>query len=143
MLENKLGITHDTVNTNKHSDMGTGLRAVSEKEFEFIQSSVEKVYDTFTKRVAEGRNISQADVDSIGQGRVWTGADAIKIKLVDELGGLNDAIAYAAKKAKLKNYKLLELPKQKNPFDEFLGKKENDMENPYDQKKPGTYVYVF
>ncbi|PBQ34479.1 signal peptide peptidase SppA [Sphingobacteriaceae bacterium] len=128
MLENKLGITIDTVNTNKHSDMGTGLRAVSGKEYDYIQSSVERVYDTFTKRVAEGRGITQAEVDSIGQGRVWTGADAIKIKLVDELGGLNDAIAYAASKAKVKEYKVLELPKQKNPFDDFFGKKESEME---------------
>jgi protease-4 len=128
MLENKLGITIDTVNTNKYSDIGTGLRAVSEKEYNYIQTSVEKVYDTFTKRVAEGRNMSQANVDSIGQGRVWTGSDALKINLVDELGGLNDAIAYAVKKAKLKEYKLIELPKQKNPFDEFLGKKESEVE---------------
>lgn len=128
MLENKLGITIDTVNTNKYSDVGSGLRPVTEKEYNFIQGSVEKVYDTFTKRVAEGRHMSQADVDSIGQGRVWTGADALKINLVDELGGLEDAIAYAAEKAKLKDYKLIELPKQKNPFDDFLGKKESEME---------------
>ena len=142
MLENKLGITIDTINTNKYSDMGTGLRPVTEKEYTFIQSSVEKVYDTFTKRVAEGRHMSQADVDSIGQGRVWTGADAIKINLVDELGGLNDAIAYAAKKAKLKDYKLLELPKQKNPFDELLGKKESEMETRMIKRNLGP-VYMY
>ncbi|WP_317896895.1 signal peptide peptidase SppA [Aurantibacillus circumpalustris] len=142
MLENKLGITMDTVNTNKHSDMGTGLRRVSETEYTFIQSSVEKVYDTFTKRVAEGRNMSQADVDSIGQGRVWTGADALKINLVDEIGGLNDAIAYAAKKAKLTEYKLTELPKQKSPFDELFGKKESEMETRMIKRNLGP-VYTY
>lgn len=127
-LEKKLGITVDTVNTNKYSDIGTGLRAVSEYEYTYIQKSVEKVYDTFTKRVAEGRGMTQAEVDSIGQGRVWTGADALNIKLVDEIGGLDDAIAYAAKKANLKNYKRVELPKHKNPFDSFLGNKESEAE---------------
>jgi protease-4 len=142
MLENKLGITVDTVNTNKFSDIGSGLRGVTEKEYAYIQNSVEKVYDTFTKRVSEGRKISQAEVDSIGQGRVWTGADALKIKLVDELGGLNDAIAYAAKQAKLKEYKIVELPKQKNPFDELFGKKETEMETRMIKRNLGpTYLY--
>ena len=142
MLQNKLGITVDTVNTNQHSDVGSALRPVDKTEHDFIQSSVEKVYDTFTKRVAEGRGISQAAVDSIGQGRVWSGADAIKIKLVDELGGLNDAIAYAAKQIKTKDYKLMELPKQKNPLDEFLGNKESDIENKLLQKNLGpAYTY--
>lgn len=143
MLENKLGITIDTVNTNKHSDIGTGLRPVTEKEYAYIQNSVEKVYDTFTKRVAEGRNISQADVDSIGQGRVWTGADALKINLVDELGGLEDAIQYASEKAKLKEYKIVELPKQKNPFDDFFGKKESEMETKLIRKNLGPVYSYF
>ena len=142
MLQNKLGISIDTVNTNKYSDMGTGLRKVNEYEYTYIQNSVEKVYDTFTKRVAEGRGMTQAEVDSIGQGRVWTGEDALKIKLVDELGGLNEAIAYAAKKAKLKEYKLNEMPKQKNPFDAFFGNKETELETRIIKRNLGpTYLY--
>jgi protease IV len=142
MLEKKIGITVDTVNTNKHSDIGSGLRNVDEEEYNFIQNSVEKVYDVFTKRVAEGRKMKQADVDSIGQGRVWSGADAIKINLVDELGGLNKAIAYAAKKANLKEYKLQELPKQKNPLDELMGKKETELETRFLKNNLGsTYIY--
>jgi protease-4 len=141
-LEQKLGITVDTVNTNLHSDVGGALRAVSASEYDYIQSGVEKVYDVFTKRVAEGRKMSQADVDSIGQGRVWTGADALKINLVDELGGLNDAIAYAAKKSKLSSYKLVELPKQKSPFDAFLGNKETELESRLIKKNLGiSYAY--
>lgn len=140
-LEQKLGITIDTVNTNLHSDVGGVLRGVSPSEYDYIQSGVERVYDVFTKRVAEGRKMSQADVDSIGQGRVWTGADALKINLVDELGGLNDAIAYAAKMAKLTDYKLVELPKQKSPFD-FLTKKENEIETRLIKKNLGiSYIY--
>ena len=141
-LEQKLGITVDTVNTNLHSDVGGALRAVSASEFDYIQSGVEKVYDVFTKRVAEGRKMSQADVDSIGQGRVWTGTDALKLNLVDELGGLNDAIAYAAKKSKLSSYKLVELPKQKSPFEAFLGNKETELESRLIKKNLGiSYTY--
>ncbi|MDX2173715.1 MAG: signal peptide peptidase SppA [Bacteroidota bacterium] len=141
-LQDKLGITVDTVNTNKHSDVGSTLRAVSKEEYNYIQTSVEKVYDIFTKRVAEGRKITQANVDSIGQGRVWSGADALKINLVDELGGLNDAIAYAAKKANVKDYKLVELPKQTNPFDKWLGKVEKDAEARIMERNLG-FTYTF
>jgi protease-4 len=141
MLENKLGVTLDTVNTNKFSDMGA-LRPLSEREADFIQSSVEKVYQTFITRVAEGRKLSLAQVDSIGQGRVWAGADALKIGLVDELGGLSDAVAFAASKAKLKEYKIQEMPKQKSPFDGLLGRKEAELESRLLQNKLGPlYTY--
>jgi protease-4 len=142
-LENKLGITVDTVNTNQFSDVGSGFRHISEYEYKYIQSSVERVYDTFTKRVAEGRHMSQADVDSIGQGRVWTGTDALRIGLVDELGGLDEALAWVAKKAKLKDYKLVELPKQKSPFDALLGNKEAELESRFMKSKLGaSYLYL-
>ncbi|HQQ93543.1 MAG TPA: signal peptide peptidase SppA [Bacteroidia bacterium] len=142
MLQGKFGITLDTVNTNAYSDMASGLRPLSETEYVYIQKTIENIYDAFTQRVAEGRRMSQAEVDSIGQGRVWSGMDALKIKLVDELGGLNDAIAYAARKAGLKDYKLRELPRQVNPLDGILGKKETELENRILQKNLGsTYRY--
>jgi protease-4 len=106
-LSEKLGITIDTVNTNKHSDVGTILRGATSAEYEYVQQSVEHIYDVFITKVAAGRKTSKNNIDSIGQGRVWSGADAIKINLVDELGGINDAIAYAAKQAKLSDYKLV------------------------------------
>ena len=124
----KLGINIDTVNTNKHSDVGTPFRKVSENEYAYIQNSVEKVYETFISRVAEGRKTTTAMVDSIGQGRVWSGVDALKINLVDELGGTNEAIAYAAKMAKISDYKIEEMPKRKDPFSMFLNNKEDEME---------------
>ena len=142
-LENKLGITVDTVNTNRYSDVGSGFRHITEYEYKYIQSSVERVYDTFTKRVAEGRHMSQADVDSIGQGRVWTGTDALRIGLVDEMGGLSEALAWAAEKAKLKDYKLVELPKQKSPFDALLGNKEAELESRFMKGRLGaSYLYL-
>lgn len=142
MLENKLGITIDTVNTNKYSDIASGLRSVNDFEYRYIQNGVEKVYDTFTRRVSEGRKMKQGDVDSLGQGRVWSGIDALKINLVDEIGGLKDAIAYAAKKANLQEYKLIELPKLINQFDEILGQKETELETRIVKKQLGpSYLY--
>jgi len=127
-LSEKLGITIDTVNTNKHSDVGTILRGASSEEFEYVQQSVEHIYDVFITKVANGRKTSKNNIDSVGQGRVWSGADAIKINLVDELGGINDAIAYAAKQAKISDYKLQLLPKQKDPLQELLGNTKDEME---------------
>lgn len=142
MLQNKFGISIDTVNTNKHSDIGSALRPLDKDEFNFIQNSVEKVYDTFTKRVAEGRGLTQATVDSIGQGRVWSGSDAINIKLVDEIGGINEAIAYAAKKIKASDFRLIELPKQKSPLDGLLGNKEAEAETRIIKQNLGpAYTY--
>ncbi len=111
-LKNKLGITVDAVKTNKHSDYGTGLRALDETETATIQASIEQIYGTFTKRVADGRKMTVARVDSIGQGRVWAGADALKLGLVDQLGSLNDAVAKAAQTAGLSNYSLVYYPKR-------------------------------
>lgn len=129
LFSNKLGIYIDTANTAAHSDMGTPYRPVTAMEGEFIQKSVEKVYDTFTKKVAEGRGMTQADVDSIGQGRVWSGVDALRIKLVDELGGITDAIKFTAKKANLKEdeYEIVSYPKQKDALANLIkGKKEEE-----------------
>ena len=142
-LSEKLGITIDTVNTNKHSDVGTILRGATPVEYEYIQQSVEHIYDVFITKVATGRKTTKNNIDSIGQGRVWSGADAIKINLVDELGGINDAIAYAAKQAKVSDYKLLELPKQKDPLQELLGNTKEEMETRSMKSNLGeTYLYV-
>jgi protease IV len=121
MLENKIGLTHDTVNSAPHADFGTTLRATDTLEATVLQQGVEDVYQTFISRVAEGRKLTLAEVDSIGQGRVWSGTDAKRIGLVDELGGLQEAIALAAKLGKLgKKYSIKSFPTQKSPFDDFL-----------------------
>jgi len=142
MMENKFGITLDTVNTNKYSDVGNTMRLATPTESAYIQKSVEQVYTTFMSRVAEGRKMELSAVDSIGQGRIWTGADALKIGLVDELGGLNEAISWAATKAGLKDYSLKELPKIKNPFEIFLGKQQKDVEEQIMRQSLGeTYLW--
>jgi protease-4 len=142
-LSEKLGITIDTVNTNKHSDVGTILRGATTDEYTYIQQGVERIYDVFITKVAAGRKTTKNNIDSIGQGRVWSGVDAIKINLVDELGGINDAIAYAAKQAKLNDYKLLNLPKQKDPIQELLGNAKDEMETRAMKTNLGAqYIYV-
>lgn len=120
MLNNKLGITTDHYKTSPLSDLGLPTHALSDAEKKVYQNFVEDVYDVFTKKVAEGRKMTQADVDSIGQGRVWSGEDAKRLGLVDVLGSFNDAINIAAKMAGLENYRITELPYQKEPFAELL-----------------------
>ena len=116
LLNEKLGITIDRVKTNKHSDMGTITRIPDKDEEVFIQSEIENVYKTFVGHVADGRKMTASQVDSIGQGRVWSGSNAQTIGLVDQFGGLNKAIAVAAKEAKLKQYKIMILPERKDNF---------------------------
>ncbi|MHB8260392.1 MAG: signal peptide peptidase SppA [Bacteroidia bacterium] len=145
LFSEKLGINVDTVNTNKHSDLGNIFRPTSIVEASYIQKGVEQVYSTFTKRVADGRGMSQADVDSIGQGRVWSGADALGIKLVDALGGINDAIKYAVEKGNLKEgeYEVLRLPKPKDIFKELLNGKKDEEEIKVLQQRLGIfYEYI-
>ncbi|MEH6308073.1 signal peptide peptidase SppA [Olivibacter sp. CPCC 100613] len=120
-FNNKLGITFDEVKTGKYADLMSVNRPLTADERDLIQQEVNKTYDTFTKKVATGRKISQNQVDSIGQGRVWTGAQAVKIGLVDRLASLDDAITAAARKAKLKDYKLVRYPAMKDPLEAFLG----------------------
>ena len=130
LLSEKMGINIDTVNTNKHSDMGSIFRPLDNQEGQMMQQSVEDVYQTFIGRVAEGRKITKDQVDSIGQGRVWSGNDALKINLVDEIGGLEKAILYAATKARLKEgeYKLVSMPKKTNPFEKIFKSMEEDLD---------------
>jgi len=113
-FNNKLGITIDGYKTNQHADMGSIYRPLTATEKALLQNMVEQTYHTFISHVADGRNMSLAQVDSIGQGRVWSGDNAKKIGLVDQYGGLKTAIELAAKEAKLKKYRLVEYPKPSN-----------------------------
>lgn len=120
MFKNKLGITFDSVKTGKYADLGSFHKPMSDKERQIIQDEVERIYDIFITHVSEGRKMSKAAVDSIGQGRVWTGIDAKRLGLVDVLGGLNDAIAIAAGKANLTKYRTIALPEQKEFFEKLM-----------------------
>lgn len=128
LMNNKLGITFDRVKTNKHSDLMSVFKPLTAQERDIIQLGVEKIYDDFITKVAEGRGMTKEQVDSIGQGRVWTGKDALEIGLVDEIGGLDDAIAIAQKMAKMDDYTISNYPKRKDPFEELLEELELDIE---------------
>jgi protease-4 len=145
MFNNKLGLTFDTYKTGPYADLGLPTRPLTSMERVKMQNSVEQVYDVFTKHVAEGRNISQANVDSIGQGRVWSGVDAMGIRLIDVYGGLNDAIAIAARAAKIDNYRIKELPEQKDALREILDdmKGETEMALMPQAVKQAANVYRF
>ncbi len=120
MFKNKMGITTDTVNTNLHADILTVFRPLTAEEKAIVQKGVEKIYDDFISKVADGRKLTKEQVDEIGQGRVWSGKDALEIGLVDELGGLNEAIMEARKLAGLQNHRIKELPEQLDPFVEMM-----------------------
>lgn len=119
-LANKWGINVEEVKTHQHAGGYSMLKELSPEAKAEIQESIERVYDTFITHVAEGRNMTKEQVDEIGQGRVWTGAKAKEIGLVDELGGLDDAIAYAANTVELKKYKVLSFPEYKISFNDLL-----------------------
>ncbi len=112
MLENKLGITFDRAATNKHAVLTTN-RKLTENELSIIQKEVDDIYSQFLDRVSQGRKMTKEQVNVIARGRVWTGTDALKIGLVDELGGINEAIAFAAKTAGIKDKKILYYPLKK------------------------------
>ncbi len=114
-FNDKLGLTFDVAKTNENADFGSVAQPLTEFQYNKLQQSVIKTYNDFTSLVAGARGLRQTYVDSIGQGRVWSGADAIGIGLVDQLGGIEDAINYAAEKAGIKdNYKIKEMPSQKD-----------------------------
>jgi len=119
-LANNLGLTWDAVKTGKLADMLTISRPKTPEELEIFQKMVDWIYSEFTAKVAQGRKLDIAKVREIAQGRVWSGTDARKLGLVDEVGGLSDAIAYAARQARLgNNFRLVEYP-HKRPLAEVI-----------------------
>lgn len=129
LLTQKLGVKFDEVKTNKHSAFGTPARPFNEEEMKYLGNYIDRGYALFRSRVAQGRKMSVAQVEKIAQGRVWLGQDALKIKLVDELGGLDKAVAKAAQLAKLKEYHTAAYPGKTDWIDQLLNKVSN-----------GTYI---
>jgi protease-4 len=122
-LANDNGITWDSVKTGKYADIGTVTRPQSEAELAIFQSSVNRIYGKFLNKVAKGRNLPEKKVAEIAQGRVWSGKAAKDIGLVDEIGGLDAAIEYAAREAKLgEKWELQEYPRRSSFSERFFGK---------------------
>ncbi|MBE6301850.1 MAG: signal peptide peptidase SppA [Parabacteroides distasonis] len=123
----KVGISTDVVKTNKYADLGDLSRPMREDEKALIQRSVEQTYDLFLTRCADGRGTTKAAIDSIGQGRVWAGEQALERGLVDQLGGLDDAIKEAAALADLTEYSIKEAEGTKDFFTKFMEKQMEEM----------------
>ncbi len=119
-FKNKLGITFDGVKTAPYADMGSGDRPLTETEKRFFQAGTDSIYHTFKTRVAEGRKKNIEYIDSIAQGRVWTGSRALEVGLVDRIGTMQDAVDCAARMAKLKDYRVKEYPEKKNIFEQIM-----------------------
>ncbi|MFZ2287790.1 MAG: signal peptide peptidase SppA [Bacteroidales bacterium] len=127
LLEQKLGISSDIVRTNTNADFPSISRAMNSFERETMQANIERTYSNFTKLVAEGRGMSQAAVDSIGQGRVWSGTDAAGLGLVDAFGGLRDAVKEAATLAGLEEYRISEKPEASDFYTKLLKQMTEEM----------------
>lgn len=143
LLSDKIGITFDNVSTNDHSDMPSITRKMTPFEVNLMQNYVESTYETFISHVAIGRKRPTTFIDSIGQGRVWSGENGKLNGLVDEFGGINDAIKLAASKARIKHYRIKELPKQKDTFEELLKSFSTKLQNSVLQSKLGDSYYLW
>ena len=126
-FDSKLGITFDGVKSGKFSDFASGLRPLNMDEKNILQKQVDFVYSTFVNNVATGRQMSFDEVNNIGQGRIWSGLQAIDLGLVDEIGGLKYAIESAKELAKIDDYKIIEYPAIKEPFQELIETLQEDM----------------
>jgi protease-4 len=143
LLNNKLGITFDMVKTGQYADIMTVTRPLTPGERLIIQNDVNRVYQSFITKVADGRKKSVSSIDSIAGGRVWVGTDAVRLGLADRLGSFNDAIASAVKKAKLKDYKIVEYPEKLDPLKELLDNSKENIETYYSKKELGEHYHLY
>ncbi len=121
-VRDKIGLDIDGLKTNRHSDLQTNalLKGMDTEERAMMQQMVERGYDLFTRRCAEGRHTTQDEIKTIGEGRVWLGKDAIGIGLVDTLGGMNEAVAKAAELAGIDDYELKYYPARKDIYTQLM-----------------------
>ena len=121
-LREKVGLDIDAVSTNKHSNLTFNalFKGMNSQEMALMQNMIERGYDLFTRRCADGRGMTQDAIKKIGEGRVWLGKDALEIGLVDELGNINDAVKKAVELAELGEYVLVDYPEKTDPFEEML-----------------------
>ena len=126
-LREKIGLDMDGITTNKHSGLESNIpyKTMTPEETQLMQNMVERGYELFTTRCADGRGVSQEYIKSVGEGRVWLGTKAKELQLVDEIGNIDDAIAKAVEMAALESYKLTYYPEVKDPIEELLKKLDN------------------
>lgn len=140
LASEKLGIKFDEVKTNKNGTFGSTMRPLTPDEMRMLQVYIDRGYTTFKNRVAQGRNLTMAQVEAIAQGHVYTGEDALKIKLVDELGGLDKAVKKAAQLAKIDNYYKVSYPSPVNWFDQIF---EENVQDNYLNEQLYTSLGIF
>ena len=138
LLTDKLGLKFDHVKTNKNSQFGTTSRPFTEEEMQYLTNMVDRGYKTFTKRVSDGRKIPVERVYEIAEGRVWLGQDALKIKLVDAIGGIDQAVAKAAELAKVKEYRTKAYPAKADMWESLLNRASSEGGNYLDGKLRST-----
>lgn len=142
-LFNKLGLTTDVVKTNTMSDIGNMSRPMTESEKAIIQASIERTYDLFLNRCAEGRGMTKEEIDFVGQGRIWSGEQALERGLVDKLGGIETAIEEAASLAELNDYSVFSYNSNKNFFTELLKSKMDELKVSIIKNSLGDKFEVF
>lgn len=142
-LNNKLGLTYDGVKTNKMSDMLSINRPFRPEERDLMQAYVNRGYELFVKRCADGRNKKVEEIKAIAEGRVWTGEDALRLGLVDKIGGLDEAIALAVKKADLKAYNVKAFPAKEDFATKLMKSFGEDMETRFMKAQLGEQYKLF
>ncbi|RZK65821.1 MAG: signal peptide peptidase SppA [Pedobacter sp.] len=143
LMTNKLGITFDGVKTGKYADIMATNRPMTAGERFIIQNELNRIYSGFISRVADGRKKSKAYIDSIGGGHVWIGTDAVQIGLADRIGSFNDAIKAAAKKAKIKEYKVVEYPDVVDPLKSFMDESTDRIKTYYTKQELGDNYMLY
>ncbi len=142
LMNERIGLTFDRVKTNEYSDIMSGTRKITDFERQYIQKSVDDIYDTFIGYVAEGRKLTKEEVDAMGQGRVWSGENAKANGLIDVYGGLSDAIKIAADMAQLEEYRTVDLPEQKETLEYLMENLELETSTYFMKRKLGeNYLY--
>lgn len=142
-FNSKIGITFDNVKTNEMADFSSISRPLTPTEKLMIQDEIDNIYNTFITHVSNGRNLTVDQVDEIAQGRVWSGTEAKQIGLIDEFGGLTDAIQVAVGLAKLDNYRIEEFPKRKDFFQQFIEDLGGNAETAIVKRKLGNYYNIY
>ncbi|RZL36671.1 signal peptide peptidase SppA [Pedobacter sp. Leaf250] len=143
LMTNKLGITFDGVKTGKYADIMATNRPMTAGERFIIQNELNRIYSGFVSRVADGRKKSKAYIDSIGGGHVWIGTDAVQIGLADRIGSFNDAIKAAAKKAKIKEYKVVEYPDVVDPLKSLMDEGTDRIKTYYTKQELGDNYFLY
>lgn len=143
LLNDKIGITFESVNTGKYSDFGRVDRPLGETDKMYLQMMVNKIYNDFTDVVETGRNLDSVAVEQLAQGRVWAASQAIDNQLVDSYGGINKAIEIAAYLSKIKDYELVSFPKIEDPFSQFFNQTSSEMMDKKMSKDLGVFYQYY